>query len=510
MNRKRVALSTAAACAALVLVSGDSRSQAPSIPTVLLPIPSSPLVTFRIQFRAGAVDDPEGKAGLTEMAAAMVTEAGTAKHTYEQITEMLYPIASSVTAYVDKEVTTLVGTTHIENVDRFSDLLLEMLLEPRFDGKDFERVKTNQSNYISKTLRGANDEELGKQTLYSFLYQNHPYGTPNEGLVSTVESITLDDVKRHRNAVFTRSNVVLGMAGGYSDALLQKMIGALEKLPQGATRATETVPIKHLEVLETIQNLEVLAVEKDCLATAISIGFPIDVTRSSPDFYPLMIANSFLGEHRTFNGRLMIRMREVRGLNYGDYSYIEHFVQDGGSTFPLPNYARSVQYFSIWIRPVQHAHRHFALRLAMWELDRIVRDGMTQEEFERTRTFLKNYSKLWAQDQSRRLGYQMDSRFYGTDDFLSTLPAKLDAVTLANVNAAIKKYLRADRARIGIVTKGADAFLRDLITNQASPMTYEAEGIPADVLAEDAVVAAYRLTINREKSKIVDVEEMFK
>jgi zinc protease len=223
-----------------------------------------------------------------------------------------------------------------------------------------------------------------------------------------------------------------------------------------------------------------------------------------------MIANSFLGEHRTFNGRLMIRMREVRGLNYGDYSYLEHFVQAGGSTFPRPNYARSQQYFSIWIRPVQHQHRHFALRLALWELDRLVRDGMTQEEFERTRTFLKNYSNLWAQDQSRRLGYQMDSRFYGTDDFLSTLSKKLDAVTLADVNAAIKRYLRADRARIGVVTKDADAFLRDLITNQASPMTYDAEGIPADVLAEDAAIAVYQLNINREKSKIVDVEEMFK
>jgi zinc protease len=224
--------------------------------------------------------------------------------------------------------------------------------------------------------------------------------------------------------------------------------------------------------VDNIDGLEVLAVEKDCLATAISIGFPIDVTRAHPDFYPLMLANSFLGEHRTFNGRLMQRMRGVRGLNYGDYSYVEHFVQDGGSTFPLPNYARSQQYFSIWIRPVPHAQRHFALRLAMWELDRLVREGMTEQEFQQTRTFLKNYSKLWAQDQSRRLGYLMDSRFYGTDDFLTTLPAKLDALTLADVNGAIKKYLRADRARIGVVTKGADAFLRDLITRRkASPPT---------------------------------------
>lgn len=508
MNRKRVAFSAAAACAALLLASGDSRSQSAGIPTVVLPIPSSPLVTFRIQFRTGAINDPAGKAGLTELTAAMISEAGTTKHTYEQITEMLYPIASSVTAYVDKEVTTLVGTTHIDNVDRFSDLLAEMLLEPGYDAKDFERIKDNQLNYITKTLRGANDEELGKQTMLSFLYEGHPYGTPNEGLASTVQSITLDDVKKYRAAAFTRGNVTLGMAGGYSDALLAKMKGVLEKLPPGAK--TNSVQTKDLAVKSAIQNLEVLAVEKECLATAISIGFPIDVTRSNPEFYPLMIANSFLGEHRTFNGRLMNRMREVRGLNYGDYSYIEHFVQDGGSTFPLPNYTRSQQYFSIWIRPVQHAHRHFALRLALWELDRLVREGMTQEQFETTRAFLKNYKNLWAQDQSRRLGYLMDSKFYGTDDFLATMPAKLDAVTLDQVNAAIKKYLRADRARIGIVTKGADAFLRDLMTNQASPMTYEAEGMPADVLAEDAVVAAYRLSINREKSKIVDVEEMFK
>jgi zinc protease len=415
-------------------------------------------------------------------------------------------LATSVNAYVDKETTTFVATTHVENLDRVTELLIEILLEPRHDAADFERLRTNQVNAIAKTLRGADDEELGKQTLYSFLYQNHPFGTPNVGLVSNVESITLDDVKRHRAAIFTRDNVTLGLAGGYSPALVERMTGALSKLPPATTARAPRVPAR----VENIDRLEVLAVEKDCLATAISIGFAIDVTRSSPEFYPLMIANSYLGEHRTFNGRLMNRMREVRGLNYGDYSYIEHFVQDGGSTFPLPNYARSQQYFSIWIRPVPHQHRHFALRLALWELDRLVRDGLTPEEFENTRTFLKNYSKLWAQDQSRRLGYQMDSRFYGTDDFLSTLPTKLDAVTLADVNAAIRKFLRADRARIGVVTKGADAFLRDVINNTASPMKYEAEGIPADVVSEDAAIAVYTLTINREKSKIVDVEEMFK
>jgi len=159
---------------------------------------------------------------------------------------------------------------------------------------------------------------------------------------------------------------------------------------------------------------------------------------------------------------------------------------------------------------VQHQHRVFAMRLALWELEKLVRDGMTRQEFDEARGFLKNYSRLWAQDQSRRLGYLMDSRFYGTDDYLATLPAKLDALTLEQVNAAIKRHLQCDRLRVAIVTRGADEFLTALITNQASPMTYDAEGIPEDVIAEDRAIAVYKLNVNRAASKIVEVEEMFK
>jgi zinc protease len=223
-----------------------------------------------------------------------------------------------------------------------------------------------------------------------------------------------------------------------------------------------------------------------------------------------MVANSHLGEHRTMNGVLMNRMREVRGLNYGDYSYIEHFVQEGGSTFPQTNRPRSEQYFSIWIRPVQPQHRQFALRLALFELDRLVRDGMTQEQFETARSFVKNYSNLWAQDQSRRLGYLMDSQFYGMEDFLGTLPAKLDALTLDQVNRAIKHHLRADRLRVAVITKGADEFLSDVINNTPSPISYEAEGMAPAVLEEDKAVAVYQLNVNKAASRIVDVSELFK
>jgi len=488
---------------AMVLIPGGAQTAKPGIPTVLLPIPSSPLVTFRIQFRAGAADDPTGKKGLARLTASMMTDGGTRRHSYEEMTALFYPMAAGVRAVVDKDVTTFVGTTHIDNLDKFLDLFTQILLEPRFDPGDFTRLKTTQSNYLAKTLRGGNDEELGKEALGVMMYAGHPYGVPNAGLVSNLDAITLDDVKACYRTMFTRDNVTIGLAGGYPKDLVARVSKALEKLPAGApSHPVLTQP-------QPISGLEILAIEKEGRSTAISMGYPIDVTRADPDFYALMVANSHLGEHRTMNGVLMNRMREVRGLNYGDYSYVEHFVQDGGSTLPITNIPRREQYFSVWIRPVQPQHGHFALRLALWELNRMVRDGLTQEEFEEARSFVKNYSKLWAQDQSRRLGYLMDSRYYGMDDFLGTLPAKLDALTLEQVNAAIKKHLRADNLCVAVVTKNAGAFLHDVAGNTPSPMTYDAEGIPQDVLDQDKTIAVYPLNVNATASKVVPVAEMF-
>ena len=186
-------------------------------------------------------------------------------------------------------------------------------------------------------------------------------------------------------------------------------------------------------------------VEKPADATAISMGFPIDVTRRDDDFYALAVANSYLGEHRTFNGKLMQDLRGKRGLNYGDYSYIEDFIQEGMSTFPIPNNPRRQAYFSIWIRPVPPDKSVFALRAALWELDRLIERGISPQDFEATRTFLLNYSKLWVQTLSRRLGYAIDGEFYGRKDLVAELAERLPKLTVDQVNAAVRKHLKTER-----------------------------------------------------------------
>ncbi len=473
------------------------------LPTVLLPVKDSPLVTFRIQFRAGSINDPEGKKGITALTAQMITDGGTKKKTYKEIIDRFYPMASGVGVRVDKEVTTVISTVHNDNLAEFYPLMREMLLEPGFREEDFERIRTNQINYLEKHLRGNDDEELGKEALNMFLYDGHPYGCPVEGLIEDLKSISLEDVKKHYAQIFTCDNVTVGLAGGYDDKLLQTVISDLTALP---SRSTRKIAVSRFE---PIHGIEVMAVEKECRSTAISIGFPIAVTRSDEDYYPLMIANSYLGEHRTFNGVLMIRMRELRGLNYGDYSYIENFIQDGGSTFPVPNIPRRQQHFSIWIRPVQHDNRHFALRQAIRELEKLVTNGLDKDELELTKKFLKNYSKLWAQSQDRRLGYLMDSRFYRTGDIIETLPSKLDKITLEDVNRAIKKHLDFNNLKVAIVTKGARQFLDEMIANKPSPITYGTPSISGEILDEDKKIEGYCLKINKKKSKVVNAEDLF-
>ena len=165
----------------------------------------------------------------------------------------------------------------------------------------------------------------------------------------------------------------------------------------------------------------------------------------------------------------MNQMRGLRGLNYGDYSYIENFIQDGGTRFPVPNVPRRQQFFSIWIRPVPHEKAHFALRQALRELHLLVDEGISQEDFETTRDFLLNYTKLLVQTTSRRLGYAMDSRFYGTDFFVDEVQERLVALTVNEVNAAIRRHLQYDDLAIAIVTPDAHAFRDALLSTAPSP-----------------------------------------
>jgi zinc protease len=495
-------LATAAAFAAPAAAKAGGAGKVEGIRTVFLPSPSSPLVAIRLFFQIGSVDDPAGKEGLAQLTAEMLGKGGSKQRSYAELLEALYPLAAQIHVYGDKESTVFEGTVHRDNLDKFADLLSAQVLTPRFADDDFTRNRQDALDYVTKTLRGNADEDLGKQAMATVMYRGHPYAHPSAGTVAGLTSTTLAEVRKLHETLFARDRLIVGVAGGYPDGFAEAFARRFKPLP------AKSPPIKKLPPPPVQKGNQLLVVDKPAQANAISFGRPIRITRSDADFYPLTVARSYLGEHRTFNGVLMQHLRERRALNYGDYAYIENFIQEGWSTFPLANIPRRQQHFEIWLRPVKPANSLFALRAALFETDKLIREGIPQAAFETTRTFLANYSNLWAQDASRRLGYAVDGVVYGKD-LIKELQARLPKMKKADVDRAIRKHLSLSGLTIAIVADKGQEVADQLISGGATGITYDTGGTPESVIAEDDMIKRFPITIQKESVRVVPVEQMF-
>ena len=509
MKRLMPLLLVAAACGGAPIAPDTTSSAAPglmpgsNVDVVTLPKGSSPVLTLRLLFRAGAADDPEDRAGATALAAQLMVEGGTERLDATAFKAKLFPWAASIDARVDKEMTVFTARVHKDHLAEFVPLLAEVLLHPRWDAQEFERLRRDASDGIAKGLRHNNDEALGQEALNVLLYAGHPYGRPTAGTVSGLAALTVDALRAHAARLFTRGRLTIGVGGGWDEATLDLLRAQLGSLPEG------DAPTKPAVAGEGLAGVRVLLVDKDAPAVAVSIGAPIEIDRSHPDFTALMLGMSGFGEHRQFHGRLMRKLRVERGLNYGTYAYAEHFEQDGWSTLAAPNIARSRQYFSIWIRPVKPETAHFAIRTAMYEYSKLLGAGLSDEEVEAAKSFLRGYTRIWQKNAARRVGIALDDAWYGTPERLEKFRAALDAVTPAQVNAALKTHLPpAEKLRYAIVTKNAAAFRDALVAETPSPMTYNSPKEEA-LLAEDKAIERLVLGLPATAIRIVPVAQMF-
>jgi zinc protease len=492
---------------ASIIMNGCQKNESVEKPdnAVLLPVADDPTISFRIWFKVGSQNDFQGKEGLALLTANMLTDGGTKNNSYQQIVEKLYPMAASYSAVVDKEMTVIYGRVHKDNIDKFYTLFTDAILKPAFKEEDFNRIKSNMLNYLEKELRYSSDEELGKSALYNFIFSETSYGHITEGTIEGIKSISIDDIKNFYKKYFTCSNFVIGIGGGYDNSLPGKLAQDLQSLPNSNVVQSEKPKISKIE------GYEFQLIEKDCDATAISFGFPISFLRSDNDFYALALFNSWFGEHRNSSSHLYQVIRERRGLNYGDYSYIEAFLQGGMLQLPEPNHARRQQIFEVWLRPVSNSNRHFALRASIRELKNVIDKGMTKEEFELTKKFLNKYALHFAPTTMRRLGYQIDSKFYNVNDdgnYIEYFRKKINELTLNQVNDAIRKYLQYENIKFAIVTKDAEKFRDELIKDSPSPIKYDTPK-PDKILAEDKEIEVFPIKVNADKIRIVKLEEMF-
>ena len=465
---------------------------------------ASAIVTVRVVFDAGSADDPAHAEGATFLAARLMAEGGAGALSYAEVQRKLFPMAASISFNVDRDQTVFLAEVHRDHLDAFYEILKDVLIHPRLEQVDFDRVLSQTKSELTQELRSNNEEELGKETLQAMIYENHPYGRPALGLASSLDAITLDQVKAQRDHVFCASRLRVGVGGNYPDGFAERVRRDFAGLTSNECAQRETV------ATATSHGRRVWLVEKpDAASVAISMGMHVDVRRDSADYAALTLAAAYFGQHRQFSGLLMNRMRGERGLNYGDYAYAEHFDQLGDTVYPSANVARRDQYFSIWLRPVRPEHAQFATRMAVRELERFVNQGMTQPDFERMRTYASQYYAFFLQTDAQRLGFAIDDHYYGAARaWLDHLRAEWESLSLAQVNGAIRRHIHPENLEIAIVTANANALADKLASDAPSPITYDSEK-PAAVLTEDREIQAFPIHIARDRMRVIPLDQIF-
>ena len=471
--------------------------------TVLDKTNDSPLIDVNFLFYTGAAADPAGKKGVAALMARMLTQGGSQTRSYKEIQQGLYPLAGQFSSQLDKEMMSFTGRVHKDNAEQWYGLISDQLLNPGWREDDFKRLKKELIDGIKSGLKSSNDEELGKEVLYSELYQGHAYENFNSGDLSDLAAITLDDVKAFYAAQLTQAKLHLGITGAMPSDLKAQLMTDLTALPVGDEKR---LTIAKAPVLK---GHHATIVEKNAQSTAVSFGFPIDTIRNDKDWAALWLVRSYFGEHRRSNSYLYQQIRQARGMNYGDYSYIEYFPRGMFQTKPDANLGRSSQIFQVWLRPLRSNNdAHFATRAALYELDKLIANGMSEKDFQATRNYLTNYAPQLVASQDQQLGYALDSEFYQTDEFVKYVREQFAKLTLTDVNRVIKENLQTDDIHYVFISGDGEDMKKRLLSEQTSSLKYNSEK-PAELLATDKIIESYKLTLPTKNVEVIAVDSVF-
>ncbi|HVT42805.1 MAG TPA: pitrilysin family protein [Thermoanaerobaculia bacterium] len=458
------ALLFGAACATGPVVTSRPASTAPSSaaqPSIVTLASPSPLIEVKMMVKAGSIADPEGKEGLAALVAGAILQGGFGDPgnpvTKEELAEITQAWGQgALPSVLTSSQTTTFNFTIPRDVlpDYLARVMDPMLNRPLFSESEIDRLKNEAATQIN-AARFVDLESLGLAVIDQYIlagtrFEHQPFGTE-----LSVPGITRDDVVRFHRDFYRAGNIILGISSE-DPAVVEPIARVVRRI-----NSDVTTPIPSIDagrVVEIRGREAVIIEEPNAPAASLHLGFPLPINRTSPDFWPLYVANVWLGTHRDSFGRLYQAIREERGYNYGNYSYIEHLVGRPRFLFPPFNTPRDTQHFSIWIRPVAHEFAYPLLKAATWELDRLVREGLTDEQVIAAKNKARVLYVNLAETLDRLLAAKIDDAFYGmTPGYLEGYLERIDAVTADQVREAVRKALQTTNIRYLVVTDSAHA-----------------------------------------------------
>ena len=284
---------------------------------------SNPITTLKFSFKGGSALDPDGKAGLANLAASTMDE-GAGDMDSQAFQQALDD--KSISLGFEAARDSFRGTLRTLNVyrdDAFKYLRLAMT-EPRFDADPVERLCARLISDVRQ--RRTNPGSMAFRRIWESAYPGHPYSKPRRGTEDGLSAITQDDLKGFVEKRLARDNLTIGVVGDITpDALKKYLDDVFGALPEAA--APRNVPDATAQLDGGVKIVDV-----DVVQSAIRFVQP-GIKREDPDFYTAYVLNYILGGGG-FVSRLYSEVREKRGLVYSVYSFLmplDHTALIGGS-----------------------------------------------------------------------------------------------------------------------------------------------------------------------------------
>ena len=384
-----------------------------------------PFTALDIRVVGGASLDEPGKRGATNLMMALIEE-GAGDMDAQTFQTRREELAASYGFDTGDDMVSISARFLTENRDDATALLREALVNPRFDQTAVDRVRQQVLANIASDAKSPG--AIASAAFDAAAFPGHPYGTQLDGTVESVTALTRDDiVTAHRNAL-VRDRIYVGVVGDITPedlgAMLDTLLGDLPAT--GPALPTDTA---------SALGGGVTVIPFDTPQAVALFGQP-GLKRDDPDYMAAYILNEILGG-AGFESRLMNEVREKRGLTYGV------------STFLVPKF-----HAELWMGQVASSNATVAeaIDVIKAEWARIAKDGVTQDELDKIKTYLTGAYPLRFDGNAEIAGILVGMQVIGLPpEYVVNRNEMLNAVTRDDVNRVARDLLQPDKLHFVVV-----------------------------------------------------------
>jgi predicted Zn-dependent peptidase len=375
-------------------------------------------VALGIWVRAGSRYEPEPLAGISHFLEHTVFKGTKNRSTFE-IASSLESVGGHLNAFTTKEYTCYHARFLSEYLEEAVDVLSDLLLHPTFPTAEIEREKS----VVLDELRDSKDvpEELAFDTFERFLYPDNSIGKPILGNETSIKGFTPEALTAYLDQNYSPENTIIVAAGFVDHEALVKLIEERYDRPGSGANQFESIDTTSYIPGKEIRTKDI---QQSHLITGLPIFSVFDERR-----YDIAVLNSILSGG--MSSRLFQNIREAHGVAYQIFSFINLY-RDTGS-------------FGVYLA-TDPAKRDLAVELTLTELEKMVKDPVSDAELEMVKAQYKSGIVMGDESMERRmmrLGRQQI--YYGENIGLDKFLKKIEAIDVERIQVLARELFNPDR-----------------------------------------------------------------